>query len=467
MARDGWTFPLGSHYNVSPQVVLLEGKSCMSSIRPSLLSPPVRSPVAHTGPVRAEALQDHDRWGEQHVAAFALPRPTTPDLAGLGAGATLQRQREGTVLTVGASIAGLCAGIALKEPHPGREVVCAELRSELSRLANIAVKQGSLDALARLGIPAEEIAAVCAPITRVEILRVGTGIVGQVEPEAVPANADAAFPGLEAFLRSPPVALMRICDVEKLLYTRAVQLGVRVLTDSTARLDYDATAGLAHATLHVGGTRPRVLDMGTPDLVFIADGAGGRTAASVGLTRAAVTPERTLVSGLCDLDVEGLTRIVIDPTAPSAIGPTVSMVFGNSRHRTAWFVVEVPDAESLDVEALRRRFCEGAARVLGREAPLDEACVLWGARSFYRSRCELLPTASLGENVAIGGDAIGHCGGFAALGMNLVAAYDFEGIAALAEHVPERGPAKGAALHAWSDHALAGRRAWIDAANRA
>lgn len=401
----------------------------------------------------------HERWGAMAADAYDLTRPATPDFERLSNRVPAAPGRL-SIVSLGGSIAGLTFSIAAKLHHPDADVVCVEARDRYSRMANVGVRQSSRNAMASMGVPAEDIEAASADITTFEMERVGVGVLRSVSPVREAIDPVVPFPGLDTFMQMLPVAMMRICDVEKLLYTRAVQLGVHVFTNSKADVAYDREADNCHVTLHLGGDQPRTHHLGYPDLVFVADGAGGKTASTLGLHREVKSPERLYVPGMCDLDVGGATRLVIDPTDPSCPGGKFNMLFGNGKHKTAWFVVEIPGAEHCTTDELKTHFLKGAATALGRKEPIDGCAIKWGAKTFYRSKCEILPKGTLGNNLLIGGDALGHCGGNGGLGVNLILGPDLDGFRTLLDTLPAQGATKTNALRALEQQMLRGRDAW-------
>lgn len=372
----------------------------------------------------------------------------------------LKGERDRTHLTsvvVGGSITGLAVAKTLADL--GISVVVAELRDGYYRPAHVNLRQHAVDELARL---APEIMDVLGQIHEAHFVNEIEKTDDVRRPGLVPPRAESPSLSPLEMLKTPSVAQAVLSDLEGSLLDAAKKAGVIFADNADVSLNKAPGTKRFHATLREvsraegGVTSPsgRELDLGFPDLVVIADGAGGTTRAQVGIELIQQSAPQRFVAGLIDKRSGGMWRLLT--TVAPETGEVVRHIFlGHEAQDRTWAVVELPNT---DVGDLSRYFRTQVMALTGWSA--DDIKIVWGGdRSFpvFHAR----PTAvTAGYNVFLAGDSSGHGSFLAGAGVNRALVCDVASVKTAAEEL-QRGGKRRDVLRAYTERSQESLDAWF------
>lgn len=344
---------------------------------------------------------------------------------------SFDRRRIESVFVIGAGPGGLASAIKLAER--GIKVTVVEARSDhYQRPHHLNLRQGALDSLADLG-------ALDSVMERSGWIIAEEHKGETIYPSTREADKDRVSGDPFTMLSSDSVVQVRIADVERALYDRARELGVKFEFHTKARLheivkgdDADKyrveLQGVDDNLEPVGPVR----DMGVPDLVIACDGANSETRRQLGIAFIEESEPRYYLGGHVEKDFGPFTRKMERPMPDGFVQRL--MVTGHAKYPSAWVSVQVQDPlEDLTPDQRVALLCESASAVMGtRIEPRD---IVWGGGQVTRVQDRRAEVAYAGLNVVLLGDAARTGDVWASGGLNLSLVTDVQNLCRMVDEV--------------------------------
>ena len=374
------------------------------------------------------------RSGGRTTALRHLPRAQRRQVvrAELAAQQSPGAVREAVVLGGGPS--GLMSAFNLLT-H-GAHVTIIEQRDGYNRPIHFNVRQSLLDQLAHFDpVLVPRVLDKLGVINRAEFI---DATLGQKIERTVPTiskpDGRMRIAAARTMMESPSVGQIKVSDLETILSQRLHEIAEediargrrpRVAILSNAQPDlapaagdrYSVAAQPTEARARPDGRTERVpvgraVDLGTPDLIVVAEGAGSVSRDLLGVTRQATSPETRFIAGYLDRDSGGLIRrryAETEADADGAVHGVRQIAVGHSKNAKTWSLVEVPANVKLETrEEIRAYYVREVAKVL--EISAAEAATVtieWGPNPF-RLQQWIADTAVPAANVVLVGDAVGN-----------------------------------------------------------
>lgn len=328
---------------------------------------------------------------------------------------------------IGGGPAGLAAAITLAKR--GVDVTVTELRADENgekplhaRPHQISLRQDTLDSLKDMGAY-DEVMKTSGYVETERMVRTD-GKNEEVKertprPETVGQTGTFHDPKL---LETDSVSQVRISDVERALYNQAKKLGVKVKAgyeaevrregDSYGVTAYQVKPG-ADGRLEKTGAKE---DMGTPDLLVVADGAGSPVRDSLGIEMKEESAAKHYLGGHFN---KGLGPNTTKAAIQEGGFTRHVMGTGHSKYDQTWVSVEVTKEEAaLAPEERTKLLAQKAQHVFG-EQPVNEKDVGWGAGQLTTVQNRRAEKAYAGDNTVLIGDAAGTGSVWVGGGLNL------------------------------------------------
>ena len=340
-----------------------------------------------------------------------------------------QSQNSGirSAVIIGGGPAGLAAAIALTKKDV--KVTVLEMRADEkgekplhSRPHQISLRQDSLESMKDLGAY-EQLIADSGWATK-ERKVVDDGVQRQVKekvPQADTSRRDLSFihPGM---LEMDSVSLVRISDAEKALYKQAQKLGIEVKAGYTAELNKSGDSYSVKAEkVKVENGQPVKLgkseDLGVPDLVVVADGAGSPTRAALGVEVLEESAPRHYLGGHIQKGI-GATTTKVESRESEGFTRHV-MGTGHEKYDQTWVSVEITKDEAALSAQKRTELLAEKAQLVFPDQKVGVEDVGWGAGQITTVQNRRAETNTVGKNVVFTGDAAGTGSVWVGGGLNL------------------------------------------------
>ena len=410
--------------------------------RPLGYSPGVRSRVDAGAPLKAPAIAVEQGRAElsspqDSVATFRAgplkPQPLSASqkkalVEGYKTSTLRLAQREAIV--VGGGPGGLAAAITLAKM--GVKVTVLEARANEAgdkpahaRPHQISLRQDSLDTLKTLGAY-DQVMEKSGFVSKEVHIRARDG--EQHHEEKVPEGKSHKPTGIGVInpnsLLTDSVSQVRISDIETSLYEQALKHGVEVKSGVQATLTPQAegnsySVGIRKVEKDAeSGYRPmgETTDLGIPDLVVVADGAGSPTRAALGIGVREESAAKNYLGGHVQKGLGAETRkaTVLEPDGSKRH----VMGTGHAKYDQTWVSVEItPDEAKLSPKERAQLLADKAQVVMGQE--VTTADIGWGAGQLTTVQNRRAERTTAGDNVVLLGDSAGTGSVWVGGGLNL------------------------------------------------
>lgn len=269
-------------------------------------------------------------------------------------------------------------------------------------------------------------------------------------------------------IQSESVAQVRISDVEKALYKRAMELGVEYIPHHRVVMGEPDENGMYSVRLEqVEVVDGRVVGTGKlsevlhPDLVIGADGAGSPTRAALGIGLVDESDPRIYLGGLVEKPLSpegGYVRVACME------GEELRhyMATGHKKYPQTWVSVEAGEGvKSLSPEERTDYLAQRASAVMGfRVKPED---ISWGAGQITVVQNRRAERTVAGNNVVFIGDAVRTGSVWQSGGLNLALTSDISNLVRLVDNINMRSHSREHALYEYNLRANHATRAWHQA----
>lgn len=246
-------------------------------------------------------------------------------------------------------------------------------------------------------------------------------LVEEKTPKAEAGPRDGMFihPGM---LDNDSVSLVRISDVEKALYKQAKEMGVEVKAGYIGELRKEGRSyGVRAEKVRVENGQPVKLgeseDLGVPDLVVPADGAGSPTRAALGVEVIEESEPRHYLGGHIQKGIGATTTKVEMKESPGFTRHVMGT--GHAKYDQTWVSVEVTPEEAALPAEKRKELLAKKAQVVFPETKIGVDDVGWGAGQLTTVQNRRAATNTVGDNVAFVGDTGGTGSVWVGGGLNL------------------------------------------------
>ncbi len=327
-----------------------------------------------------------------------------------------QQQGLRTALIIGGGPAGLAAAITLTKKF-GVKTTVVEARANdkgepmHARPHQISLRKDSLESLKELGAYDDVMARSGFIDKEITVQARPDGEEISVKrPTGQTSGRGKTFlhPGM---LDSDSVSQMRISDGEKALYAEAKRLGIEVRAGEVAELTHDPSTNNYSATSRKADFSDKGVtlsgpknDLGTPDLVVVADGAGSPTREALGIEFKGESESKHYLGGLITKGIGAETRKVAtqEPGFERHVMATGHSVYGDT-----WVSVEVSPQEAALPPEERIKLLASKANYAMPEENVSEKDIGWGAGHVTSVQNRRAERTTAGNNVVLIGDAAG------------------------------------------------------------
>lgn len=366
------------------------------------------------------------------------------------------------VVVIGGGPGGLASAIRLAER--GIPVTVLEIReTDYERPHHLNLRQSTLDALQELGVY-EQVMARSGFTRREEILHEGEFRA----PEPTSLSRGKFGVNARKLIDSDSVTQVRISDVERALYDRAVELGVKVEKGWKARLtpvDSGADSGMYHVTAERvrrtddGGFAPtgETRDLGAPGLVLVAEGTNSATRDALGIDFEEKSEPTYFLGGHVDMNLGPITRKDVQTWTDGF--QQKLMATGHMRYPQTWVSVQCrPEVAAASKEERTRALCDGASEIMNRKIRPED--VKWGAGLVTVVQNRSAERAHAGLNVLLVGDTARSGSVWASGGINLALSVDADHVVKLVHEVNTGQRTRSQAMSAYDNKIAWATQAW-------
>lgn len=337
-------------------------------------------------------------------------------------------QREAIV--VGGGPGGLAAAITLAKM--GVKVTVLEARANETgdkpahaRPHQISLRQDSLEMLKTLGAY-DQVMDRSGFVSKEVHIRDQDG--QQHHEEKVPEGKSHKPNGLGVIspksLLTDSVSQVRISDIETSLYEQALEHGVEVRSGVQATLTPHAdgssySVGIRRVEKDAeSGYRPvgETTELGTPDLVVVADGAGSPTRTALGIGVREESAAKNYLGGHIQKGLGAETRkaTIFEPDGSKRH----VMGTGHAKYDQTWVSVEItPEEAKLSPKERAQLLADKAQVVMGGD--VTTADIGWGAGQVTTVQNRRAERTTAGDNVVLLGDSAGTGSVWVGGGLNL------------------------------------------------
>lgn len=225
-------------------------------------------------------------------------------------------------------------------------------------------------------------------------------------------------------LLTDSVSQVRISDIETSLYDQAVKHGVEIKSGVQATLAPSAdgksySVGIQKVQKDAEtGYKPvgEMTDLGTPDLVVVADGAGSPTRTSLGIGVIEESASKNYLGGHIQKGLGAETRkatiVEADGSKRHVMGT------GHAKYDQTWVSVEItPEEAKMSPKERAQLLADKAQVVMGQE--VTTADIGWGAGQLTTVQNRRAEKTTAGDNVVLLGDSAGTGSVWVGGGLNL------------------------------------------------
>lgn len=368
--------------------------------------------------------------GPQDSSSISFPAKTrgvSPKLRDKWLSQTEKTGAEQAVI-IGGGPAGLAAAITLAKR--GVDVTVLELRADEkgekplhARPHQISLRQDALESLSELGAYDEVIGKSGFVQKESYIQKDDSGTQVQAKkPRPQTVNRDSSFINPK-LLDTDAVSQVRISDVERALYTQAKEMGIKVKAGVNAELrkDGNSFAVTAHQVKpnKQGGfdKTGRSEDLGKPDLVVVADGAGSPIRDSLGIKMKDESAAKNYLGGHFQ---KGLGAVTNKAAVTESEGFTRHVMgTGHAQYDQTWVSVEVTPEEAALSPKERTALLAKKAQHVFPDQKVGVEDVGWGAGQLTTVQNRRAEVTTAGDNTVLIGDSAGTGSVWVGGGLNL------------------------------------------------
>jgi len=361
------------------------------------------------------------------------------------------QQKVQEVVVVGGGPGGLATAIKLAER--GVKVKVVEVRdSDYKRPHHLNARMSTLESFQDYGI--------------YDDIKEASGIGGHIHPVKGRALSNGRH-----VINSESVAQVRISDVERALYDRAVELGIEYLPNHRVAVGEKDEHGLHSIRVerveHREGTIRGTGEYSTawkPDLLVVADGAGSPTRNSLGIKFLEESDAKTYLGGLVNRPLAsegGYQKLATMEGAELRH----YMATGHRKYPQTWVSVEADSSvHQLTPEQRTQYLADRASQVMNQTVRPED--ISWGAGQITVVQNRRAEVTTSGNNLVMIGDAIRTGSVWQSGGLNLALTTDIENVVRLVDNVNHRDHSREHALHEYNLRAQAATRAWHEAGKK-
>ncbi len=399
--------------------------------------PRVERPVVRQSPPDALPLKSELSGPRDSIAPFRggplKPQQLTAEqkkalVEGYKSSSLKAAQREAIV--VGGGPGGLAAAITLAKM--GVKVTVLEARANETgdkpahaRPHQISLRQDSLDMLKTLGAY-DQVMEKSGFVSKEVHIRAQDGQYHHEEkvPEAKTHGQNGMGVISPNALLTDSVSQVRISDIETSLYEQALEHGVEIKSGVQATLTPTAdgksySVGIQKVQKDAEtGYKPvgETTNLGAPDLVVVADGAGSPTRASLGIGVVEESASKNYLGGHVQKGLGAETR---KATIFEADGSKRHVMgTGHVKYDQTWVSVEItPEEAKLSPKERAQLLADKAQVVMGQE--VTAADIGWGAGQLTTVQNRRAERTTAGDNVVLLGDSAGTGSVWVGGGLNL------------------------------------------------
>lgn len=431
-----------------------------------------QSPASKAGsaPAQAPSLPQAQQAPVSQAPLEAFT-PSTPDLGGpvkpkglskADKKALQEAYREGHfeaaqqhAVVIGGGPGGLAAAITLAKN--GMKVTVLEARANEkgdkpahARPHQISLRQDSLETLKRLGAY-DDVIANSGFVEHEHHIRGNheNQVSHSKKPEGKAQDHDrwVLDPRL---LHTDSVSQVRISDVEQALLKQAEGLSIEVRSGVQASLHKAEGSNSYGVSIRnvakddTGGYKEygEATDLGVPDLVVAADGAGSPTRAALGIEVREESASKHYLGGHIQKGIGATTRKAAI-TEKSGLRRHM-MGTGHAKYDQTWVSVEItPEEAKLPPEKRAELLADKAQWVMGDEVTTKD--IGWGAGQLTTVQNRRAKSTTAGDNVVLIGDAAGTGSVWVGGGLNLALTTHLSALKSLSTRI-QNGADTGAAM---------------------